>query len=110
MVEPIGPPIFVPKEINPKDDDVLFGFMVVLFHNGRGLDLMAQCPLCYGKCFTRQEFSFTMLDKIFSALCFTVRDYNHHILVRVTEQLNQAKKEEVDRLNERIRLLELENE
>ncbi|RYR78839.1 hypothetical protein Ahy_A01g003705 [Arachis hypogaea] len=49
----------VQGEINPKDDDGLFGFMVVLSHNGRGLDLMA-----HG---------------------YTICDYNHHILVRVKE-------------------------
>ncbi|RYR65084.1 hypothetical protein Ahy_A03g011075 [Arachis hypogaea] len=101
------PPV---QTINPKDDNVLFGFTVVLPHNGRGLDLVAHGPLCYSEHFARQEVSFTMLDKILSTMGYTIRDYNHHIVVRVTAQLNQEKKEEVDRLNNRIRKLELENE
>ncbi|XP_015945150.1 uncharacterized protein LOC107470270 [Arachis duranensis] len=91
------------------DDNVLFGFMVVLPHNGRGLDLVAHDLLCYEERFTRQEVSFTMLDKILFAIDYTILDYNHRIVVHVTAQLNQDKKEEIDRLNERIRKLELEN-
>ncbi|XLR43494.1 hypothetical protein S83_028154 [Arachis hypogaea] len=80
----IGVPSFVPQEINSIDDNVLFGFTVFLSHNAKGLDLVAHG---YAMC-----------------------DYNYCVLRRVTEQLNQVNKEEVDRLNERICSLELENE
>ncbi|XP_052110762.1 uncharacterized protein LOC127741687 [Arachis duranensis] len=40
---------------------------------------------------------------------YAMRDYNYRVLGRVTEQLNQVNTEEVDRLNERICSLELEN-
>ncbi|RYR33989.1 hypothetical protein Ahy_A10g048693 [Arachis hypogaea] len=72
-------------------------------------DLVAHDLLCYEERFTRQEVLFTMLDKILFAIDYTILDYNHRIVVHVTAQLNQDKKEEIDRLNERIRKLELEN-
>ncbi|KAL4365092.1 hypothetical protein AHAS_Ahas07G0071500 [Arachis hypogaea] len=106
----IGPPVFVPQDMKSRDGDVLFGFTVVLPQNDRGLDLVAHGPLCYEERFARQEVSFAMVEKILSATGYTVSDYNYHILGRVTEQLNDAKKEEVDRLNERIHVLEVENE
>ncbi|QHN83072.1 hypothetical protein DS421_20g701430 [Arachis hypogaea] len=80
----IGVPIFVPQEVNSTDNNLLFGFTVFLPHNSKGLDLVA-----HG---------------------YAVRDYNYRVLGRLTEQFNQVNKEEVDRLNERIRSLELENE
>ncbi|RYR34678.1 hypothetical protein Ahy_A10g049668 [Arachis hypogaea] len=100
----------VAGEMKSRDGDVLFGFKVVLPQNGRGLDLFAHGPFCYEERFTRQEVSFAMVEKILSATGYNVSDYNYRILGRVTEQLNDAKKEEVDRLNERIRVLEVENE
>ncbi|KAL4356823.1 hypothetical protein AHAS_Ahas09G0125200 [Arachis hypogaea] len=103
----IGPPIFVPQEINSRDGDVLFGFIVVLSQNNRGLNLVAHGPFCYAERFARQEVSFTMTKKILSATRYTVSDYSYCILGRVTEQLNYAKKEKVDQLNERIHLLKL---
>ncbi|QHO23964.1 uncharacterized protein DS421_12g368180 [Arachis hypogaea] len=51
-----------------------------------------------------------MVEKILSAMGYTVSDYNYRILGHMTEQLNDAKKEEVDRLNEQICVLEVENE
>ncbi|RYQ85619.1 hypothetical protein Ahy_B10g105187 [Arachis hypogaea] len=75
------------QEINSNDERVLFGFTVVLPHNGRDLDLVAHGRLCYEECVAHQEVSFTMLDKILGATGYTV--YNYHILGRVKERLNQ---------------------
>ncbi|QHN81481.1 uncharacterized protein DS421_20g687240 [Arachis hypogaea] len=103
-------PIFVPQEVDSAGDNLLFGFTVFLPHNSKGLDLVAHGPLCYDERSARQEVSFTMVEKILSTTGYAVRDYNYRIVGRLTEQLNQVNKEEFDRLNERIRSLEIENE
>ncbi|RYQ85281.1 hypothetical protein Ahy_B10g104785 [Arachis hypogaea] len=89
-------------KVNSTDNNLLFGFTVFLPHNSKGLDLVAHGLLCYEERSTRQE--------ILSTTGYAVRDYNYRVLGRLTEQFNQVNKEEVDRLNERIRSLELENE
>ncbi|KAL4365418.1 hypothetical protein AHAS_Ahas07G0104100 [Arachis hypogaea] len=106
----IGVPIFVPQEVDTADENLLFGFTVFLPHNSKGLDLLAHGPLCYEERSARQEVSFTMVEKILSTTGYAVRDYNYRVLGCLTEQLNQVNKEEVDKLNERIRSLEIENE
>ncbi|QHO16805.1 Ribonuclease [Arachis hypogaea] len=97
-------------EINSNDERVLFGFTVVLPHNGIGLDLMGHGSLCYEERVARQEVSFTMLDMIFGAIGYTIHDYNYHILGRVKERMNRSRVDRVGRLTERICILEMENE
>ncbi|RYR33602.1 hypothetical protein Ahy_A10g048212 [Arachis hypogaea] len=100
----------VQPEINSNDERVLFGFTVVLPHNGIGLDLMGHGSLCYEERVARQEVSFTMLDMIFGAIGYTIHDYNYHILGRVKERMNRSRVDRVGRLTERICILEMENE
>ncbi|XP_057720164.1 uncharacterized protein LOC130934630 [Arachis stenosperma] len=77
----IGFPMFVPQHLESKDGQPMFGFIVFLPHNPRGMELVAHGLASTKERIARQEVSFTMLEKLLANTGYEIYDYNYRKLV-----------------------------
>ncbi|MED6144310.1 hypothetical protein PIB30_014658 [Stylosanthes scabra] len=105
----VGPAMFVPQEITHGENDIVFGFTVILPNNERRQELVAHGTRSTDETAARQDAAFVMLEKLLSATGYTICDYTHRIIRRVQEPNRNQLVEQIAALENRLRQLQLEN-